>query len=373
MQLHIVSFDIPYPANYGGVIDVFYKLKALHEAGIRIHLHCFQYGRRPKKELEAFCENVWYYPRKSFLSSFLQKGPYIVSSRQSPQLLQRLAADPYPVLFEGIHSCGHLADPALSGKMKVVRMHNIEWEYYGAFARKETQPIRKMYYAWESRKLRIYEPVLAHADLLLGISSADQAYLKAEYGKAEYLPAFHSATSVRSQPGRGTFCLYHGNLAVPENHEAALFVIKEIFSSIRYPLVIAGAFPRKALIRAIGAYSHIQLRANPAPEEMDRLISEAQIHVLPTFQSTGIKLKLLHALFRGRFVLVNPTMASDPGLADYCTVCPDAAAFKEAILMRFKQPFSETEISARNELLQTGFSNRKNAIKLKKWIFGDQA
>ncbi len=27
--LHIISFDIPYPPNYGGVIDVFYKLKAL--------------------------------------------------------------------------------------------------------------------------------------------------------------------------------------------------------------------------------------------------------------------------------------------------------------------------------------------------------
>ena len=38
-HLHIVSFSIPYPANYGGVIDVFYKLVALHKAGIgRAHV-----------------------------------------------------------------------------------------------------------------------------------------------------------------------------------------------------------------------------------------------------------------------------------------------------------------------------------------------
>ena len=28
--VHIVSFNVPYPADYGGVIDVFYKLKSLH-------------------------------------------------------------------------------------------------------------------------------------------------------------------------------------------------------------------------------------------------------------------------------------------------------------------------------------------------------
>ena len=33
-HLHIISFDIPWPPNYGGVIDVFYKIKTLSEAGV---------------------------------------------------------------------------------------------------------------------------------------------------------------------------------------------------------------------------------------------------------------------------------------------------------------------------------------------------
>ena len=28
-ELNIVSFDVPYPPDYGGVIDVFYKIKEL--------------------------------------------------------------------------------------------------------------------------------------------------------------------------------------------------------------------------------------------------------------------------------------------------------------------------------------------------------
>ena len=29
-HLHIVTLDTPWPVNYGGVVDLFYKLKALH-------------------------------------------------------------------------------------------------------------------------------------------------------------------------------------------------------------------------------------------------------------------------------------------------------------------------------------------------------
>ena len=38
--LNIVSFNIPYPANYGGVIDVYYKLEALRACGVKLILHC---------------------------------------------------------------------------------------------------------------------------------------------------------------------------------------------------------------------------------------------------------------------------------------------------------------------------------------------
>lgn len=38
-HLNIVAFDNPYPPTYGGVIDVYYKLKSLAETGLKIHLH----------------------------------------------------------------------------------------------------------------------------------------------------------------------------------------------------------------------------------------------------------------------------------------------------------------------------------------------
>ena len=72
-HLHIVCLDIPYPADYGGVFDLFYKITALHKHGIKIHLHCFEYGRGKQDELNKYCEEVNYYKRKAGLKGFSVK------------------------------------------------------------------------------------------------------------------------------------------------------------------------------------------------------------------------------------------------------------------------------------------------------------
>ncbi|HQO50135.1 MAG TPA: glycosyltransferase family 1 protein, partial [Bacteroidales bacterium] len=104
-HLHIVSFDVPWPANYGGVIDVFYKLRALALKGIKIHLHAFEYGREQAAELEKYCVSVNYYKRDLSKKNLFTNLPYIVSSRNSSELTENLLNDNYPILLEGLHSC----------------------------------------------------------------------------------------------------------------------------------------------------------------------------------------------------------------------------------------------------------------------------
>ena len=102
--INIVSFDVPYPANYGGVIDVFYKIKSLHCYGIKIYLHCFEYGRGEQRELAKYCQQVNYYRRDTRIGNHFSKLPYIVKSRQSDKLIQNLTSNNFPILFEGLHS-----------------------------------------------------------------------------------------------------------------------------------------------------------------------------------------------------------------------------------------------------------------------------
>ena len=102
-HLHIVSFNVPYPPDYGGVIDVFYKIKALSELGIKIHLHCFTYGREESKELNDICEEVALTTcRKNVVQGLFTARICLISSvrGKASELLANLAADEHPVLFE---------------------------------------------------------------------------------------------------------------------------------------------------------------------------------------------------------------------------------------------------------------------------------
>ena len=88
-HLHIVSFDVPYPANYGGVIDVFYKVKALSERGVKVHLHCFEYGRQPAECLEDICYSVNYYKIKNNATLLFTQPPYFECFRHPYALWEK--------------------------------------------------------------------------------------------------------------------------------------------------------------------------------------------------------------------------------------------------------------------------------------------
>ena len=42
-HLHIVCLDVPWPADYGGAIDMMNRIMMFKKLGIGIHLHYFSY------------------------------------------------------------------------------------------------------------------------------------------------------------------------------------------------------------------------------------------------------------------------------------------------------------------------------------------
>ncbi|MCX6328349.1 MAG: glycosyltransferase family 1 protein, partial [Bacteroidia bacterium] len=94
-SLHIITLNIPYPADYGGMIDSFHRIRSLNKLGINIHLHCFEYGRPHSRELETLCKTVNYYPRRTFILNHYSLLPYNVFSRRSYRLLKDLMKDDF--------------------------------------------------------------------------------------------------------------------------------------------------------------------------------------------------------------------------------------------------------------------------------------
>jgi len=225
IHLHIISFDIPYPANYGGVIDVFFKAKALADSGVNVHMHCFQYGREHYKIMKDTFYEVNYYKRDISKKHLFKSIPYIVSTRMSEQLVQNLIKDNYPILMEGLHTSALLDEPRLKTRKRLVRAHNIEHEYYHNLGKAEKDIFKKYYFYNEAAKLKKYEKIFEKADRILAISENDKAYFSKEFSRVDHIPAFHPFTEVKSKKGRGEYVLYHGNLSVAENENAVNFCL----------------------------------------------------------------------------------------------------------------------------------------------------
>lgn len=366
-RIHIVSFQVPYPADSGGVIDVYYKAKALKDAGYNVVLHSYAYhGRENCSELQEIADEVYTYKRKTGLRSLLSFTPYIVNSRKSDELLKDLIKDDAPILFEGAHTTALLSSPLLKGRKKFVRTHNVESEYYRELARASTSPFKKLFFIMESWKLKRYEPELKDADILFTITDKEKKTFESicPGTKVELLPCFHNGLSsevAAEDIGKGGYILYNGNLCVDENIKAALFLISEVAVATEgTKWIIAGNTPAGSLYEAAERAGNVEIIANPTNDEMTRLITGAAVNILTTFQATGIKLKLLGTLYKGGYCIVNDKMIESTGLDALCTIANTPIEMRDAIIRLTRTEISTEEIAERRKVLFEKYDNNRN-------------
>lgn len=372
-DLHIVCLDVPWPADYGGAIDMMNRIMLLKKQDIKIHLHYFCYNNRgTPNELNQYCESIHVYERKTGSKGISAKIPYIVASRINSDLINNLNKDNYPVLLEGIHCTGILPEINKNGRKIVVRMHNEESLYYKELSRSTSSIWKKIFFFRESRLLANYTRQLPSNCVYACISLNDTKTFREKYGlNALFLPAFPSWQKVSPDEGIGNLCLYHGNLSVPENEEAATWLLRNVFTRIRKPFVIAGKQPSARLQKLAHLCQHTCLVADPTESELNDLIRKAHIHVLPCFNknNTGVRLKLLHALYEGRHCVVNDAMVNGSGLEEACHIGTTAPAFASIIAQLYHKPFTEEEIELRKNLLLEKYDNSRNIQLLIQWLW----
>lgn len=363
-HLHIVCLDAPSPPDYGGAIDMYYKIKALAEAGHSIALHYFAYRRqRDAAGLEAYCSEIKHYQRKNFWESSL-KQPFIVGSRINSQLIANLNNDNAPVLLEGLHCAGIL--PFLQKPERVVvRMHNNEAAYYAHLASTEPAFAKRLYLKIESRLLKGFQQLLPKQTKLACLSEHDQRVFEQEYGLCQtaFVPCFVPWQMANGLQGNGDFCLYHGNLLVSENEQAARWLMRNVFATSSHRLVIAGKGASGRLLEEADKMQNVQIINNPTIAEINSLVKSAHVNVLPSLNNTGVKLKLLHALFSGRYCLTNKNGVRGSGIEKGLCVAETAEEWQRTVDDLMHSAFEEKTLLERRDAL-TAYDNRDNAQKL---------
>jgi len=205
------------------------------------------------------------------------------------------------------------------------------------------------------------------------VSGEDMSTLASTYDlrNTVFIPTYPSWQAVTSEEGIGNLCLYHGNLSVPENDEAACWLLQKVFTRMRKPLVIAGKKPSRRLQKLAHLCQHTCLVADPSETELNDLVRKAHINILPGFNKeiTGIRLKVLHALFEGRHCITHENMVKGSGLEGLCHIGTNADSFASIIAQLYNRPFGEEEIDLRKRVLGDTYDNEKNTRQLIQYLW----
>lgn len=367
-SLHIVSFDIPYPPVYGGIIDVFYKIKALHELGISIHLHTYIYRKEEQPELEKYCEKVHYYKRSDDFLSLFSSKPFIVKSRSNKELVKNLLTHRFPILFEGLHTTNPLSTHKFNDQKTYIRTHNIEHLYFDGLSKSSTNIPNKIYFKSEAIKLKNYEKILNKVNGIFTISPEEHSYFSNHYKPlSTYIPVFHENENINRLSTSIKQVLYHGDIRISDNTKAAIFLIN-IYKNTDIQLIISSGTKNKKVNSVIENYSNCNFIHLDNQDKLLKLLKESHINVLPTFQKTGIKLKLINALYKGKFIIANNEMVEDTGLEKLCEIANNKSEFLEKTQKLFDTEFTEKDRIERSEKM-IDFNTKKSAEKLVKIIF----
>lgn len=130
-----------------------------------------------------------------------------------------------------------------------------------------------------------------------------------------------------------------------------------------------GKASSQRLISKVQANKYIQLVANPSETEMIHLIQNAQINLVISFNSTGIKLKLINALLYGRHCIVNSAAIEGTGLEPCCIVISKLSGLKDEIVSAFQKPYLISQNRHRMELLTSQFDDNENIKMLIKLLY----
>jgi hypothetical protein len=357
-HLHIVCLDVPFPADYGGAIDMFYRIQALHSLGLNLTIHVFEYGRGRQEELEKFGA-VNYYKRSKSIFHLFSKRPFIVQSRMSKQLLENLSRDRDPILLEGLHTCGILEDPAIQQRMTFARMHNIEHDYYRGLTMGSTF-LKRLFFRLEARKLERYESVLSKAKHVFVIKESDVVHVKQYQENTHFLPA--SFPPIEGRYGAvHRYALIHGNLSVSENEQAVYWILNTLHKVMdpNFPIVVAGKNPSKRLV-VFCEKMNVKVISNPSEKHLDTLIQEAHIHLLHTTVPSGIKLKLLASIHSAGHVLVNSKLVQGSGLIQFCTIADEAKEYRLHFLGLKNHEMTKEAFDQRHAYITTHFNTAAN-------------
>ncbi|MFB6271916.1 MAG: glycosyltransferase family 4 protein [Salinibacter sp.] len=313
----------PEPIDSGGKIVTAQLVRHLAARGHRITL-CALDGRplpAASSELSGVIRAVRVPPPRSDRpwfgvgQPFLSAVPHTVAKYWSEPTWEAIRNLMASGAFDVIHldhlhtaSYGHRIREAFSLPI-VMTSHNVESVLWERLAARQRHPVKRAYLRMQRRKLAAYEAsVVASVDCVHALSDEDARRLSAMAPEARTLaqpPGVNAdwLGSPRSAPEPGSV-VFVGSLDWPPNAEGMAWFRRHVWPRVQ------AAIP-SAMLTLVGPASTRQRRRWPDPrvtvtgwvEDVRPFVDRAQVVIVPLHAGSGVRIKLLEALARGKAVV----------------------------------------------------------------------
>lgn len=370
--LHVISFNYPYPPSYGGVIDVYYKIKALSDLEVKIHLHCFvnQVPEKIDPEITHITENVFFYQKKKNPFLYFSFTPFAVAIRTSVNLLHNLEKIEAPILFEGLQTTSLISKIKSKKHALYLRLHNNEAEYYKGLSFSEKNIFKKIIYKIEAIKYDGYQKKnLKEFKSVFCLSEKEYRETEEYSENAKLIHIFHGNHQVKVLDKQGDYFLFHGDLSISDNKKALEEVI-ELFKGLPdHKLVVASDRASDDLKKKINSIENINLVPIETNQNLYHLLENAHANILLSFQNSGTKVKLFNSLYNSRFVIINQNITDDHSLKDLCLYGSNLQEIRQHIIDIAERDYTGSE--RRKTILEKSHSDESKAEEMIKVIFKD--
>lgn len=377
----------PYPPDEGGKFDTYMMLKALAR---NFNVHLFYIGESNNNQnkflKETGVKKVFHYYKKTnntlsgLLLNIMSNIPYTVSKYHSPEIytyLKNIAKSEAIKLLLADHLHMAYYAKSLKEELKIpafLREHNIEYELWMGMYKAEKNPVKRLFFKNQFKKVFKYEnKIVRHFNLCLLISEKDRKTLnKTAYDIKTIVvhsPIEPDRYIAKINPIPHSI-LFIGNFSWPPNTHGILWFLGNVWPYIKKnfkdaSLYIVGKNPPEKLC-AFGGKNDIAVTGYV--KDIKPWIAKSEVFAVPIFYGGGLKIKILEAMAMGKPVVSTNFGAEGLDIADgqHFLAADTAQGFIQKIGFLFENPGIRAKLSKNaKEFVLENFSMESVSEKLK--------
>ncbi len=386
MKITLIAHVMPYPPFHGGRIDIWRRLKAFANCGVKLQL--ISWIDNPPKpeelaEIQKYTQQIYLIPFKrtpislarriiDLFSYPLEVTSRIVRGKELNALLAQVEAfNPDVIFLDGIHGGVVATDLSKTLNVPIVtRSHNIEHLYQQRLLA-SARGWRKLRKKLSLTNLESYEKnLLRNSVRFYDISINDLKYWqeKEALTNGRWLSPLINLSENKtndSLPKKlGNDFTYDivflGNLYSENNVAGIIWFLTEVMPAIRLQLpsvrvLIAGSAPVNKIKQLCNETEGVELKINP-PSSTE-VYSSGCVLINPVSAGSGVSIKSIEMLASGKPIVSTPQglVGLPQEVHQYFTIADNAESFAKEIVKYLSNP---PKVNIKPELLDSFFGSQ---------------